>query len=100
MAADALRLLALAYRHVDAALLSPEPTAPEAIEADLIFAGLAGMIDPPRPEVAKAIAKARRAGIQTLMVTGDHPKTAEAIAARLGFGAGGRGDRAGSRRHG
>ncbi len=47
------------------------------------------MIDPPRPEVAKAIAKARRAGIETLMVTGDHPKTAEAIAARLGFGAGG-----------
>lgn len=84
MAADALRVLALAYRRVDRSELSSHSTmAPTSIESGLVFAGMAGMIDPPRPEVAVAIAKARRAGIDTLMITGDHPKTAAAIAERL-----------------
>jgi len=54
-------------------------------ETDLVFAGLAGMIDPPRPEVRVAISKCREAGIRPLMITGDHPSTAHAIATDLGL---------------
>ncbi len=89
MASGALRVLALAYRKVDPALLSPSGGPPSGkIETELVFAGLAAMIDPPRSEAMLAIAKARRAGVETVMVTGDHPKTAAAIAARLGLGSG------------
>src|SRR5690606_2398259 len=89
MASSALRVLALAYRKVDPALLSQSGGPPSRkIEAELVFAGLAAMIDPPRSEAMFAIAKARRAGVETLMVTADHPKTAAAIAARLGLGSG------------
>lgn len=84
MAGRALRVLALAYRRVERAELQRGLRA-ESLEANLIFIGFACMMDPPRPEAARAIAKARRAGIATIMVTGDHPKTAEAIALELGF---------------
>ncbi len=92
MADQALRVLAVAYR--------PRPLAPgegpaglaelpadEAaarLERDLVFLGLFGMIDPPRPEAKEAVAAARRAGIRTVMITGDHPATALAVARELG----------------
>jgi Ca2+-transporting ATPase len=57
----------------------------EQIETDLVFLGIAGMIDPPRPEAKDAVATARRAGIRTVMITGDHPGTALAIARELGI---------------
>lgn len=79
---DALRVLALAYRE------SSEPLdthSAHALESGLTFAGLAGMIDPPREEVFAAVAKAKSAGITPLMITGDHKFTAVAIASELGF---------------
>lgn len=81
MAAGALRNLGIAYRPVrdPAEIRVPDP------EKGLIFLGLAGMIDPPRPEVYQAIAKCKRAGIKTVMITGDHQATAEAIARQIGI---------------
>ncbi|MCY9513687.1 calcium-translocating P-type ATPase, SERCA-type [Paenibacillus apiarius] len=82
MAKQALRVLGLAYRELKAS----EPAAQEsAVESQLIFVGLAGMIDPPRREARDAIAVCRRAGIKTVMITGDHQLTAEAIAHQLGI---------------
>ncbi|MCL4517019.1 MAG: calcium-translocating P-type ATPase, SERCA-type [Firmicutes bacterium] len=83
LAGEALRVLAIAYRMWPASASLPED--PAAVERDLIFAGLAGMMDPPRPEVAEAIRTAQRAGIRTLMVTGDHARTALAVARQLGL---------------
>lgn len=82
MADKALRVLACAY--LEYAEL-PENTAAEAIERDMIFIGLTGMIDPVRPEVKAAVAKCRDAGIRTVMITGDHIDTAAAIARELGI---------------
>ena len=84
MATDALRVLAAARRNLPAqeAAISSAPDA-GAVEHDLTFLGLFGMIDPPRPEVAAAIETARRAGIRTLMITGDHAVTARAIARQI-----------------
>ncbi|MFD1465787.1 cation-translocating P-type ATPase [Lapidilactobacillus mulanensis] len=82
MATQALRVLAMAYKVIDAV---PDKPDSENIENDLIFAGLIGMIDPERPEAAKAVADAKKAGIRPLMITGDHQDTAEAIAGRLGI---------------
>jgi Ca2+-transporting ATPase len=82
MTHQALRVLGHAYR------LSPElPDVNDlqALEKDLIFTGLVGMIDPPRPEVTPALAKAKRAGIRTMMITGDFPHTASAIARSIGL---------------
>jgi len=81
-ASDALRVLGLAYRDV-----KPGERIDSAEEAErgLVFVGLAGMIDPPRKEVREAILKCRRAGIKTVMITGDHLTTAEAIAVQLGM---------------
>nr|WP_245534004.1 calcium-transporting P-type ATPase, PMR1-type [Effusibacillus pohliae] len=81
MAVGALRNLAIAYRPVKdpAELKAADP------ERGLIFMGLVGMIDPPRPEVYQAIAKCKRAGIKTVMITGDHQVTAEAIARQIGI---------------
>ncbi|HKZ69007.1 MAG TPA: cation-translocating P-type ATPase, partial [Anaerolineales bacterium] len=79
---DALRVLAVAYRVFNH---QPEPMAPEAVERDLIFIGLIGMIDPARPEVKPAIQHARGAGIRTVMITGDFPDTARAIAQNIGL---------------
>jgi Ca2+-transporting ATPase len=80
LASNALRVLGVAYR-----LLEDLPTNPtaEGLEKDLTFIGLIGMIDPARPEVKDAIEVARRAGIKTVMVTGDYPNTAIAIAKEL-----------------
>ncbi|MCI1893885.1 MAG: cation-translocating P-type ATPase [Lactobacillus sp.] len=82
MATQALRVLGMAYKHLD---VLPETIDTNTIEQDLIFAGLVGMIDPERPEAAKAVAEAKAAGIRPMMITGDHQDTAEAIAARLGI---------------
>lgn len=82
MASGALRVLGMAYRD----LRSGESAASEKeAESQLVFIGLAGMIDPPRKEVRDAISVTRRAGIKTVMITGDHGTTAEAIAHQLGI---------------
>jgi len=81
-AGDALRVLGLAYRDLKA---GEAVESAEQAERGLVFAGLAGMIDPPRKEVREAILKCRRAGIKTVMITGDHLTTAEAIAVQLGM---------------
>ncbi len=76
----ALRVLAVAYN------LSPSRPGEvnsEQLERDLVFAGLIGMIDPPRPEVLPALEKAAGAGIRTVMITGDYPNTARAIAEQI-----------------
>ena len=82
MADRALRVLACAERVWKDAPASYEP---EALETDLCFIGLAGMIDPVRPEVCDAIVECRRAGIKPIMITGDHIDTAVAIAKELGI---------------
>ena len=81
MADQALRVLALASRHYTEA---PTDFSADALEHDLTFCGLSGMIDPERPEVAPAIAEAHAAGIRTVMITGDHIDTAVAIAEDYG----------------
>lgn len=81
LAKQALRVLMMAYKYV-----SEVPTLDtEIVEADLIFSGLVGMIDPERPEAADAVKVAKEAGIRPIMITGDHQDTAEAIAKRLGI---------------
>ena len=82
MADEALRVLALASRTYSA---KPADCSPEALENNLVFCGLSGMIDPERPEVAPAIEEAHGAGIRTVMITGDHIDTAVAIAKNLGI---------------
>jgi len=81
-ARQALRVLAVAQRRFDRA---PVDLNPEEHERDLTFIGLIGMIDPARPEVKPAIERARHAGIKTVMVTGDYPDTARAIAQEIGL---------------
>jgi P-type Ca2+ transporter type 2C len=82
MTRQALRVLGLAYRLVP---VIPSDLDSEVLEKDLVFAGLVGMIDPARPEVKPALEKARKAGIRTLMITGDYPNTAQAIAESIGL---------------
>lgn len=82
MADQALRVLALANRTYAEA---PTDFSPEALEHDLVFCGLSGMIDPVRPEVTAAIVEAKEAGIRPVMITGDHIDTAVAIAKDLGI---------------
>ena len=82
MAKKALRVLGLAYKTVDKLYEDPST---DNVEQDLIFAGLVGMIDPERPEAKAAVAEAHSAGIRTVMITGDHQVTAQAIAERLGI---------------
>jgi Ca2+-transporting ATPase len=89
LARDGLRTIGVAYRALPAAALSPDAL-DEGVERDLVFAGLIGMIDPPRPEAMKAVARAKAAGIRPIMITGDHPVTAAVIAAELGIAADGR----------
>jgi calcium-translocating P-type ATPase len=79
-ARDALRVITLASREIDT-LPSKEDLA--SLEADLVFEGFIGLIDPPRPEAAAAIARAKKAGVRTIMITGDHAETAAAIARDL-----------------
>jgi sodium/potassium-transporting ATPase subunit alpha len=78
MAGEGLRVLALAHRHV------PENCGRDQLEADLVLDGLVGFENPPRPEVS-AIQKCQEAGIKVIMVTGDHPQTAVAIAREIGL---------------
>lgn len=85
MAKQALRVLGLAYRDLKPTEKAGSDEDAELFETHLIFVGLAGMIDPPRREVRDAIIQCRRAGIKTVMITGDHQLTAEAIAGQLGI---------------
>ena len=82
MAENALRVLGMAYKELD-----HEPTDDEVkqIEKDLTYVGMVGMIDPPREEVKEAVEKCKKAGIKTVMITGDHKITAIAIAKALGI---------------
>ena len=77
MAKKALRVLALAIKHENLELSH--------LESDMIFVGLVGMIDPPRPEVKNAVAVCKKAGMQAIMITGDHVDTASAIASEIGI---------------
>lgn len=83
LADQALRTLAVAYRPL------PDDATPtleeEALEHDLIYLGVVGIIDPPRPEARDAITEAHRAGLRVLMITGDHPRTAARIGRQLGI---------------
>ncbi|MEU2159204.1 cation-transporting P-type ATPase [Streptomyces sp. NPDC019396] len=80
LAAQGLRVLAVAQRE-----LSDPGSSREATEAELVFLGLVGMLDPPRPEVSEAVRACHQAHIRIVMVTGDHPLTAEAVARRVGI---------------
>jgi Ca2+-transporting ATPase len=82
MTQKALRVLGHAYQ---ASERMPDTGNIESLESDLIFTGLVGMIDPSRPEVTPALAKAKNAGIRTIMITGDFPNTASAIARSIGL---------------
>jgi Ca2+-transporting ATPase len=83
LAREALRTLGVAYRTLPSGtdLESVDP----ALEQELVFAGLIGMIDPPRAEAVEAVRSATRAGVRTMMLTGDHPVTASVIAGELGI---------------
>ncbi len=83
MAGEALRVMAAA--RINYHDKKPEDFSPEALEHDMTFLGLCGMIDPIRPEAKDAIAEAKTAGIRTVMITGDHILTAVAIARELGI---------------
>ena len=82
MARDGLRVLGVAYR---AWPQLPEDIPDEEIEDQLVFVGMIGMIDPPRPEVQEAVSMTKTAGIRPIMITGDHPLTAQRIAKDLGI---------------
>jgi Ca2+-transporting ATPase len=91
LAGQALRTLGVAGRWLSPEALAQQQGHPdERLEQDLVFAGLIGMIDPPRPEAKEAVARAKSAGIRPLMITGDHPRTAAVIARELGISADGR----------
>ena len=78
---NGIRVIGFGYKIVEEL---PEPFSYESVEKDLLFAGLAGMIDPPREEVKQAIEECKTAGIHPVMITGDHPATAAAIARQIG----------------
>jgi P-type Ca2+ transporter type 2C len=79
---EGLRTLGFAMRIWDAL---PDPLTSEAAETDMVLLGIVGMMDPPRPEAAEAVAMCRSAGIRPVMITGDHPRTAAVIARRVGI---------------
>jgi Ca2+-transporting ATPase len=85
MTKDALRVIGLAYRMEKDVPNDPEKIKADELEKDLVFVGLTGMIDPPRTEVKPALEHARHAGIRTVMITGDFPNTAKAIAEAIGL---------------
>lgn len=82
MAESALRVLAVAYNDIEHV---PDTIESATVEKDLIFVGLLGMIDPPRPEAIEAVEKCKTAGIRPVMITGDHKVTAMAIASEIGI---------------
>jgi P-type Ca2+ transporter type 2C len=79
---EAFRTLAVAYRRLE---VTTPPEIDDSIEQDLVYVGMVGIIDPPRPEAAPAIAEAHQAGVRVMMITGDHPRTAARIAQDLGI---------------
>ncbi len=83
LANQALRTLGMAFRSLQRDAVSGVLS--DAVEQDFVFLGLLGMIDPPRPEARAAVAEAKIAGIKPIMITGDHPTTASAIAGELGI---------------
>ncbi|HJV25647.1 MAG TPA: cation-transporting P-type ATPase [Aromatoleum sp.] len=85
MAGRGLRVLAFAWRPPDSSSAGERLGDVAALERELVFAGLAGLEDPPRPEVPAAIRKCREAGIKVIMVTGDHPGTAVAVGRAIGL---------------
>jgi len=82
IASSGLRTLGFAMRVWDTL---PEPLTPDQSETELVLIGITGMMDPPRPEAAESVAMCRSAGIRPVMITGDHPLTAEVIARRVGI---------------
>src|SRR4051812_20549688 len=91
LADEALRTLGVAIRRLtEDVRVSAGSEVESSVEQDLIFAGLIGMIDPPRAEAAEAVARAKQAGIRPIMITGDHPRTAAVIARELGISTDGR----------
>ena len=84
LAREALRTLGVAYRSLPAAAFEAGDV-DQRLEQDLVFAGLIGMIDPPRHEAKEAVARTKAAGIRPIVITGDHPVTAAVIAAELGI---------------
>ena len=82
MADQALRVLEFAYKKLD---YIPQNLSSPDIEKNLIFVGLEGMMDPPRPETIESIKKCYKAGIRPVMITGDHKLTAIAIAKKIGM---------------
>jgi Ca2+-transporting ATPase len=82
MTGKALRVIAVAYKVIKEL---PEELTPETVEKNLVFVGLVGMIDPPRAEVGESLEVAANAGIRTIMITGDYPQTARAIAENIGL---------------
>jgi Ca2+-transporting ATPase len=85
MTKDALRALGFAYRLVKDVPDNIETVSTHELESELVFVGLVGMIDPPRDEVKPALATAQKAGIRTIMITGDYANTARAIAESIGL---------------
>ncbi len=91
LAGQALRTLGVAGRWLSSDALAEHVAHPDdRLERDLVFAGLVGIIDPPRPEARDAVARAKAAGIRPIMITGDHPRTAAVIARELGITTDGR----------
>src|SRR5690606_15207898 len=89
LAGEALRTLGLAFKPLPRAGFDPAHVADD-VERELVFVGLVGMIDPPRAEAKEAVALAALAGIRSMMITGDHPRTAAVIAEELGMAGNGR----------
>jgi len=89
LASEALRTLAVAFRSLPDHACQGAQVHPDT-EQELVFLGLIGMMDPPRSEAKEAVARARRAGIRPMMITGDHPRTAAVIARELGIATDGR----------
>ena len=83
LAAEALRTLGVAFRLLPASVL--EEGFDEKVEHEMVFAGLIGMMDPPRAEAKEAVARAKAAGIRPIIITGDHPVTAAVVATELGI---------------
>ena len=82
MSGEGLRVLSIAFRRWDSL---PGAITPQNVETGLTILGLVGMMDPPRPEIPEAISMCKTAGIRPVMITGDHPITARAIAERIGL---------------
>src|SRR5690606_34782507 len=85
LAEQGMRVLGIAFRTLATAPSTGEEQGHVDWEKDLTFVGLVGLLDPPRPEAMDAIAECHTAGIRVMMITGDHPLTAQSIAAKLGI---------------